>query len=237
MGVAHLIMATKYNPISIPVGPSYGGDRWFCFSPTLLREVAFSNQLKADRWATLEWNSNCSTFCEQPAEASAWLEGAHAKASIHFWVRMSDDSEFLERVLYDDRPLSSGESKKHAACFKWCEVQNKTFRVIKQSDLRKNALLLTNWKYVLGFYDERSYAKKIETVRGAYAAVLALISTASSSMSVQRLLDKIQKDIPLTQARLALFDLLRRGSVTTQLETHLLTGESIVRLNENKKSS
>ena len=90
---------------------------------------------------------------------------------------------------------------------------------------------------MLGFYDERSYAKKLDTVRGAYAAVLALISTASSAMSVQRLLDKIQKDIPLTQARLALFDLLRKGSVTTQLETHLLTGESIVRINENKKSS
>jgi len=107
--VAHLIMATNYTPISTPDALSYGGDRWFCFSPTLLREVAFSNQLKTDRWATLEW-SPCNTFCEQPAKAEAWIEGANAKASIHFWARMSDESEFFERVLYDDRPLLIGRT-------------------------------------------------------------------------------------------------------------------------------
>jgi hypothetical protein len=220
-------MTSGYKPIWRPDKPSYGGHRWFPFSPTLLREVAFPNQLHFERWIDLEWTPEIKAFCEQPLAISAWVDGVFVSTRFHFWIRLIDGTEHFEQVCYDNRPKRPTTDRAQRACTRWCEANRHNFEIVKLSKIRENGRLLANRRFILGFYDQRTYEQRLKIVHAAQPIILQIVAE-HRPVRVHHLLKLARARCGQDDARLAFFDLLRNRTLITDLETKPFDGDSYI---------
>jgi hypothetical protein len=192
-------------------------------------EVALSPRLHFEHWVMLEASPEVEAFCPFPLKITAWVDGYFVRTRFDFWVRLRDGTERFEQICYDHRRPSPREKRARKACFRWSRAKNQAFRVVRESRVRANPILLANWRYILGFYDQRSYRPQLPRFARVKGEILMFVQ-GRRSLRVHELLNAFRAKHGITTARFALFDLLRAGELRAQLETRHFDPDSFLSL-------
>jgi hypothetical protein len=214
--------------VPLKIGPQsdYGNNRWEVYSPKLQRNVTLYSNLEYDHWVLIESNPEIVFFCEQPLKIRIKLPIGVVTTIFDMWIQWKSGLEEFREVKFEndleDSRRNSRISRQIQAQRKWCELNNKKYSIITEKSIRSNLIYLSNLKLILRHLDRESNQKK------------DLISERIIRMlSEQRTLaiGKIEKsfsDVESLTVRSAVFELLHKNRLTSDLENKPLDLNSII---------
>lgn len=212
------------TPCWEPSTGHYGNNIWLRYSPRLDRIVRLYSDLEHDHWILLEADATVDTFCEQPVRVRVVCDGQVIESVIDTWVRWRDGREQYREVKYlKDLREGKRSQRQVRAQRAWCARQGTEHAVLTEREIRAEPNWLGNWRHMLGYLTPNR-TKDIDRLT---PQVLAYLQHHSSPLG-----DLEQRISPRDPGatRAAVFALVRRGTVTMDLRSHLVTRTSEVSL-------
>ena len=205
------------KPVAKWKGGRYGNNPWFSYSPRLKRNVDFYSDLEYDNWVLIEMDPTIKTFTEQAHRVQEWVNGEYIDTIFDMWCVPEIGKGYFSEVKYEyeldpSHPKYSERSAEQVAKQQmWCDYRGFEYIVRTDKIIRQNKLLLSNYKQMLPYVDDRVIP--VETDR--HRLIDYLQGTSPTTLGH---LDEIYKDIPKHRIRSALFNLIHKGKVAASLE-------------------
>jgi len=211
------------QPVWTPGKPSHFGERYFGYSPKLRRPIAFSSKLEFE-WGLLhEFDPNVTSYCEQPAEAAARIDGRWGKSRFDFWVQFtSGDCRFEELKYATD--LRDPESRAHrqiAIQQSWCELMGVKHAVITDAEVWANPTLNNSLRALVHEYNIR-YPQLVGSAERHFEAISVSVGRMPG-ITIGDLLQSRPGTAPVEVFRLAIFELIRCRILDARIEKQELS--------------
>jgi hypothetical protein len=224
------------SPIRVGPQTQYGNNRWEVYSPKLKRNVTLYSNLEYDHWVLIEANPHIQTFCEQPLKIRIKLPLGDVTTIFDMWVRWKGGREEFREIKYKsdlNKTLANSRCIRQVeAQMRWCELQNKNYKVITDETIRANPTYLSNWKLIL---QHLAYVQDIDLKPYLHQIVLKL-SLKGESTIVE--IEKALPDIEPSLVRSSIFTLLHLGELSADaLKDKCLDRKTCVRLINNESRS
>lgn len=215
--------------------PSHYGERYFAFSPKLGRQVALSSKLEYERSLLLEYDSEVSSYCEQPIEAHALIDGRVCRSRLDFSVTKISGDFFLEEVKYRS-DLVDPAARAHRQLKiqrSWCSDCGYTHQLTTDGDIWRNPVLINSLRTLLNEFSEQAN-RVLSEARLVSVEVLDQVRRWPG-LSLIDLLDGCPRGTPRELFRVAIMDLIRTRQLDAALETRRFCPRSPISLFGGRK--
>jgi len=217
-----------YQPINIKRSTKYGNNYWEAHSPKLNRNVRLFSDLEYDHWILIETDPKVKSFCEQPLCIEYILDGKLISSIIDMWVLYTDNTEHFIEVKYSselniNNPKSCRSISQTSVQRLWCEKNNFRYVIKTEKDIRSNEIYIENMRTMLPYL--RTINQPIETDR---ARILKIIQNSRVTIAE---IESSLLDIPVDRIREAIYHLIYKGIVITNLDKIPLSNKMEVWIN------
>lgn len=206
-------------PIWTPGKPSHYGERHFRFSPKLGRRVATSSKLEYERSLLLEYDPDVESFCEQPVEAVAEINGRICRSRLDFGVINRAGGFRYEEVKYraDLAKPDARANRQLAIQRAWCLENGYEHRLVTDSEIWRIPTLINSLRTLLQEFTEQTYG--LLQAASKHSAHVLLQVCRWPGMPLIELLNGCPTASPRGLYRLAVLDLIRTRKLDALLET------------------
>lgn len=145
----------------------YGNNHWFSYSSKIKRNVYLYSDLEFDHWILVEFDHEIVEFCEQPKHVEEYVDGEWINTIFDMWVRTKSGEEKFIEVKYAceldpvNERFSMRSFKQVQSQQKWCQAHGYYYEVHTDDDVYKNKLLISNYKKILPYIDNRKVHNEI----------------------------------------------------------------------------
>ncbi|GAB6989919.1 TnsA endonuclease N-terminal domain-containing protein [Paenibacillus pini] len=161
-----------YSPVNIRKrNGKYGNNNWFSYSSKINRNVYLYSDLEYDHWILIEFDRQIVDFCEQPLHVEEYVEGEWINTVFDMWVKTTTGEEKFIEVKYaceldqKHEKFSSRSFRQINSQEKWCAAQGYTHEVHTDNYIYKNRTLISNYRKMLPYIDNRKVQNDLITKR------------------------------------------------------------------------
>jgi hypothetical protein len=188
-----------------------------------------NSDLEYDHWILVEFNTTISSFCEQPRRVDGFDKNGESFESIFdMWCRQGNEKGYYIEVKYhcELEPSNLRYSERSARQVEnqrnWCELNGFRYEVQTDKEIYKNRILLSNYKKMLPYIDDRKEVietdqHRILSIIKSSTAIPVGIITEETGLSKQRVKDVI-------------FRLIYNGILESDIDRNVLGSNTVVML-------
>ncbi|MDX5476048.1 MAG: hypothetical protein LPK00_10995 [Bacillaceae bacterium] len=215
-----------FKPIPIKRSDQFYSNYWVGYSLKLMREVDFFGDLQYEYWLQVETDPDISEFCERPIIIDGVLEGKRKKTQFDMYLKKRDGKKTLVKILYSskqDSPLRALEKL-------YCEKNGFEYICISELDIRQNPIALSNRKQIITTLCNRKQPIDIDLRK-------LLHEVTSKRTSIKQIIENMNASISLPRTKEALFWLIYKGDISSNMYEKKLSLETEVWLNDQTKDN
>lgn len=149
------LIMSKYKPIQLPRGKSYGSNYYNTYSIKLQRNVVLYSQLEYHNFLTLELNPHIVDYCEQPLEIYMDVDNKPGTTVFDMWVLYDDGREEFQEVKYrkeldihnehNSRVIQQIQRQRS-----WCKLNHFEYMIRTEDEIYKGPCYISNLRYLHG---------------------------------------------------------------------------------------
>ncbi|HDX9577372.1 TPA: Tn7 transposase TnsA N-terminal domain-containing protein [Bacillus pseudomycoides] len=156
-----------YTPIKMKRSTKYGNNYWNGFSFKMNRKVEFFSDLEYEHWLLVECDPTIKEFCEQPLKVEFFLNNKVRHSIPDMWILHTDNSEKIIEVKYTNslipkHPKYEETMQQITIQQEWCKTNGLNHEIKTEKDIRKNRILLDNYRKMIPFI--RNYSNSLDTI-------------------------------------------------------------------------
>ncbi len=180
-----------------------GSHRYDVWSPKIRRRVTIFGELKLLTWIMLESMPEVLSFCERPYQTVI----AGSNVLFDYWVKRANFDELV--ITGSDQKANRLNLKieNEKSLLQWADQNLCKIRISSESEIKRNHILLINWKAILHYLS----ANHTDIKAGLLETTYNLISNGGD-VSFTNLYRNITNQDPIL-VRTAVFLLLHQGRV------------------------